>query len=302
MCTENPTTEASWLSKDDGTAETFIESKDNFILDTDGVLWAGDEPLPGAFAVLQLLKEKRKKVVFVTNNSNESREEVAAKLCRFGYAVTKEDIVTSASAAAEYLQTFHPSVRKVYVVGGAGVVQELDHAGIAWCGGTNEPTEGSANSLGSPRSADSAVGAVLVGWDRQFTFDKLSMASHHLQRGCALIATNKNLTEKVEDGKHIPGTGALVAAIEATSGVEAVVTGKPSMLLVQMICDKHGFDKARTAVLGDRVDTDVAMGNAYGLDTVLVLSGMTHENDLDDICNDPAQCPNFIAKTLGELV
>ncbi len=145
------------------------------------------------------------------------------------------------------------------------------------------------------------MGAVLVGWDRELTYDKLAMASHHLQRGCALIATNKNMTEKVEDGKHIPGTGALVAAIEATSGVEAMVTGKPSMLLVQMICDKHGFDKGRTAVLGDRVDTDIAMGNAYGLDTVLRLPGMSHEEYLDDSCNVPAQCPTYVLRGLNDL-
>jgi len=293
------TSEATWISKDDGSAEAFLARYDNFIVDTDGVLWTADEPLQGAFETLQALRDQGKRVVFVTNNSIESRAEVAAKLCKFGYQVDSDDIVTSASAAAGYIHTFHPSVSKVYVIGGAGIARELEEAGISWCDGEDAtPSE----DLFATIQPDASVGAVLVGWDLTFNYHKLAMASLYLQRGSVLISTNGNAWEEVGNGRHIPGTGALVAAIEAASGEEAVVTGKPSQVLAGMLLEKYGMDKSRTCVLGDRVDTDVALGKAAGLDTGLVLSGVTHEKALAEICNNPNTCPTYMLRTLGDLV
>lgn len=293
--------EATWVS-DTESIEAFLGNHDNFICDTDGVIWHGAAELPGAFATIQDLRDRGKRLVFVTNQSDKSRAELAAKFTKHGCEVDRNDIVTSASAAADYLVTFHPSVKKVYVIGQSGVVDELEQAGIACCGGpTDAENEVMDEEAFADVQADASVGAVICGWDLTFNFQKLCMASLYLQRGCVLIATNRNETEVVRDGRKIPGNGALLASIEAATGVEAIVTGKPSQLLGEMVIEKYDMNKARTCVLGDRVDTDVALGKAAGVNTMLLMSGMTHEEDLADVCSNSTTCPTYICEGLGKL-
>ena len=107
--------------------------------------------------------------------------------------------------------------------------------------------------------------------------------------------------ELTNDLCPVTGNGALVAAIEAASGVEAIVTGKPSQLLAEMLVDKYGMNKERTCVVGDRVDTDIALGKTAGIHTMLVLSGMTQEEDLPDVCGASETCPTYICESLAKL-
>jgi len=286
----------------DEMAQAFIAAHDNFIIAMDGVLWDRDVEIPGAFAALQALRQQGKRLVFVTNQDSVSRSELVKKFARFDFQVDSDDIVTSASAAAHYLVTFHPSVRKAYVIGEAGVIAELEQVGIACCGGGEDGDKTLNEDMFASAQADAAVGAVVCGWDRGFNFFKLSMASLYLQRGCALVATHRKASENSRDGRHIPGNGALVAAVEAASGTEAVVTGKPSQLLGGMIIEKYGMEKSRTCVIGDCVDTDVLLGKSTGLHTALVTSGETHDEDIADVCSNTDTCPEYILESIAKLL
>jgi len=295
----SPSTSANWIS-DGNNAREFVEAHDNFIFGIDGVIWSGDTLLPGALSLLQSLREKSKRLVFITNKSV-TRAAVVAKFAQLGFEVDAGDVITSASGAAEYLVTFYPGVEKVYVVGEAGLVNELEQAGIACCGEAEETCGMMDEETFATVQADAAVGAVVCGYDRSFNFRKLSMASLYIQRGAAFIATHREQTHAVCDGRKLPGNAALVAAVESAGGMEAVVTGKPSPLLGEMVVDKYGMDRSRTCVIGDRVDTDIMLGKATGLHTMLAMSGETHEEDLDDVCSNSETCPDYIVEGLAKL-
>ena len=208
---------------------------DAFLLDLDGVLYRADHPVEHAAAAVERLRERGRSVVFMTNNSSRTPSQVADRLLSVGVRASADEVVSSAIVTAELLH--ERGFAEVFVIGEDGVLEALDRAGI--------------RVLGSDARAAEAV---VVGWDRGITYDKLRTAALFVERGAVLIATNADPSYPAPDGLW-PGAGALLAAVVATTGVEPLV-------------------------VGDRLDTDIAGAAALGLDSLLVLTGVTSAADL----------------------
>ncbi|KAL6049145.1 p-nitrophenyl phosphatase [Balamuthia mandrillaris] len=258
--------------------EAFLKDYDTFLIDCDGVLWRGAVLLPNTKEVLSQLRQRGKRLIFVTNNSTKSREQYKSVFAKFDIEVAKEEIVSSSYAAAYYLSShvrLHEKKQKVYLMGESGVAQELEEVGIEWVGGEAHKEHKSMPDLAF-LPVDDQIGAVLVGFDGWINYHKLAYAMVHLTQNkeCMLVATNRDLTFP-SSGHLLPGGGTMVAAVEACSGRVATTVGKPAPILMELILERFELDKARTCMIGDRLDTDIQFGNEGGVATLLVLTGVT---------------------------
>ncbi|NLE44165.1 MAG: HAD-IIA family hydrolase [Chloroflexi bacterium] len=231
----------------------------HLIIDMDGVLWQGDAPLPGLQEFFAFLHQRKITYILATNNSSRTPDQYAAKLAQFGVDILPDHILTSSEATATYLETIAPVGARVYPVGEEGVRHALIRHGFTVC------------------EADAEY--VVVGWDRQLTWDELAAASLMIHNGAAFIGTNPDTSFPTEHGP-VPGNGAQLAAIEITTGVRPIIIGKPEPWMYQEAMRRMGASTTGTAVIGDRLDTDIAGGVRLGLTTILVLSGIAQEADL----------------------
>lgn len=231
------------------------------IIDLDGVLWLGDTPLPGLHEFFSLLHQRRLPYVLASNNATATPASVHAKLQRMGVDASPERILTSAEATAAYLQQRLEPRSGVLVVGEEGLRQALVAAGFIL------------------RNHADGVRAVVVGLDRQATYDSLKEAAFALQQGALFVGTNPDLTYPTERGL-VPGAGALIALLQAVSGVSPVIIGKPEPHLFQCALDRLGVEARHAVVVGDRLETDVLGGERAGLRTALLLTGVATELSL----------------------
>ena len=222
------------------------------LFDLDGVLYRGDEAVPAAAATMAELRARGARSVFLTNNSSRTPEQVAAKLRSVGIEADPSDVVTSALATAELLASRGGG--SAFVIGGDGVHRALLDAGLRVLDG--EPGESDL---------------VVVGFDDEVTYAKLRRACVLVRRGAHLVATNPDLTFPAGDGELWPGAGSILAAVVASSGVEAEVVGKPFAPLFEAARRRGGG--GRPLVIGDRPDTDIEGARRLGWDSLLVLSG-----------------------------
>jgi phosphoglycolate/pyridoxal phosphate phosphatase family enzyme len=284
-------------------ASALLRDHDAFVLDCDGVLWSGPLGLlPGATGTHALLQRLGKRCIYVTNNSARSRAQYAAKFAELGLDVPPEQIVPASLVAARWLASNAPDVSAAYVIGEAGLEAELRAAGI-------EPIRADRSALFDEHgfgdaSPDPRVGAVVVGADHGFTFSALAGAALCLHRmpGCLFVATNPDDYNAVGQNR-LPGTGCLVAAVEAAAGrrVDAVC-GKPSANLARYLIEEYGLDPRRTVVVGDRLDTDVALAAEMGASSLLVLTGVASAQDAQRQQRGSATCPTAVASHLGALL
>jgi 4-nitrophenyl phosphatase len=230
------------------------------LIDLDGTLYRGENLLPGAKELFAFLNANRYKYCLLTNNSTVTALQYQTKLARLGIDVDGSFILTSGNAVADYLRRASPSGGGVYVVGE---------------GGLREAVVGSGFVLD-----DVSPGYVVVGLDRQFCYQKLSVACRAIRNGAILIGANSDNTFPVEDGL-LPGAGALLSSIVACSGARAVVVGKPNSHLLSLAIKRLGVVKAETAVVGDRIDTDILAGKRSGMQSILVLTGVTTSEELE---------------------
>ncbi len=221
-------------------------------LDLDGVLWLGEEPIPGAAAAVAALRARGETVGFVTNNSSVPRSEVEEKLERFGIDPGGA-VLTSAMAAARLVM---PGER-VLVCAGPGVVEELERRGVEVV-------------------RDGDADAVMVGFHRDFDYERMRIASVAVRRGARLIATNADATYPTPDGL-IPGGGAILASIVTASGATPEIAGKPHAPMAELVRALLGPDGV---MVGDRADTDGRFAVQLGYRFLLVLSGVTGPGDL----------------------
>lgn len=239
----------------------------HLILDMDGVLWRGETPMPGLAPFFDTLQSLNIGFALATNNATKTTDLYVQKLARFGVNVDPEQIVTSSEAAATYLHThFHPGTR-VYVVGEVGLQQAVAAQGF------QPVTELDYTRL------NGHIPAVIVGLTRQVTYNEMACASLLIQRGATFIATNPDVTYPSEYGE-LPGAGAVVAFVAAASGTEPILIGKPGPILFQEALRRLNADPVTTAMVGDRLETDIAGGQALGLQTILVLSGISGRADI----------------------
>uniref|UniRef100_A0A7C8ZIQ1 Phosphoglycolate phosphatase n=1 Tax=Opuntia streptacantha TaxID=393608 RepID=A0A7C8ZIQ1_OPUST len=266
-------------------AAYLLHSVDAFLFDCDGVIWKGDTLIDGVPQTLDLLRSKGKKLVFVTNNSTKSRRQYATKFHSLGISVSEDEIFSSSFAAAMYLKSIEfPRDKKVYVVGGDGISEELQLAGFTSLGG---PEDGKKMvDLKEHRffKHDKGVGAVVVGLDPYINYYKLQYATLCIREnlGCLFIATNRDAVGHMTDLQEWPGAGCMVAAVCASTQKEPVVVGKPSTFMMEFLLKKLNVDTSRMCMVGDRLDTDILFGQTAGCKTLLVLSGVTTLPSLQD--------------------
>lgn len=235
-----------------------------YVFDLDGVLYLGDTAIPHAAEAVRRLQASGAPVYFLTNNSGRTRADYCHKLAQVnGLDIAESQVFTSAYATALYLKAQGAAGRTVFVVGEAGLAAELEAVG-------------GLRAVRVPDSVPSAeIDYVVVGIDRQFTYDKLRFAHAAIVRGHAqFIATNRDSTFPMETGE-VPGGGSLVAALATATAREPLTIGKPETHAYEAILQAANVPAAQSVMVGDRLDTDIAVGNRAGAQTVLVLTGVT---------------------------
>lgn len=283
--------------------KAFYAGVDTFLCDCDGVLWRGNDGVAGVAETVAAIKASGRRIFFVTNNSTKGRPEYVKKLKQTaGIEADACDIVSSAFAAAEYVK--QQGIKKVYVIGGAGLVEELEGvAGVTVLGPEDWGKEFEFGVM-KPEDLDPEVRAVVIGFDGKFCYYKLARAACYLRYvpGCQFIATNRDASYP---DAHIftPGGGSLVAALVTGSGREPdMVAGKPSATLLDLVEKATGLDRARTVMVGDRLDTDILWGNSGGLSgTLLVMTGVTSEDALAGLPEGDATRPTHVVASFGDL-
>ena len=255
---------------------------DGVLFDLDGTVYVGDDLVPGAADAVRRLRTASVAVAFLSNKAFERRGDVAAKLTDLGVPADESVVVNSASIAASYLTREHPG-DDVFVVGEPPLSEELDAHGVAT---TDDPSE-----------AD----VLLASMDREFDYETLSDAFEAVDGETPFLATNPDRTCPVAGGE-IPDCASMVGAIEGASGETLDrVLGKPSPTAVAAASELLGVPLERCAMVGDRVETDVAMGNRAGMTTVLVQSGVTDDAALAASDVDPDYVVDSVADLDGVL-
>ncbi|KAJ3710432.1 HAD-like domain-containing protein [Lentinula raphanica] len=280
-----------------------LDKYDTWMFDCDGVLWQGDKLIEGAVQVLQLLRERKKKVLFVTNNATKSRKSYKKKFDNLGVEAHVDEIYGSAYATAVYISSVLKlsKEKKVYVIGMAGLEEELREEGIAYIGGT-DPADITLESFSLEHfDLDPNVAAVVCGLDTTVNYTKLSKAFQYLTRnpGCHFLVTNEDSTYPSGHGL-LPGAGAISAPLRYALGKDPTSIGKPAKTMLDCIQAKVHYDPTRTIMVGDRLNTDILFGQAGGVSTLLVLTGITSEKDITGP-NASTIVPDFVTSSIGDL-
>jgi 4-nitrophenyl phosphatase len=263
------------------TVNMFPSNIKALILDMDGVIWKADAPIGDLAATFQRIRERGLKYVFATNNSTKTSEQYVDRLNAFGVEAEPWQVITSSQAAARAIaQTFPPGT-KILVIGEDGLRIPIEREGL---------------KMVSLEDASRAQ-VVVMGMDRGVTFEKLSEATLLIRRGIPFYATNTDKTFPTPRGQ-IPGAGAWISVITTATNVEPIVTGKPFPSLMELSLDKLGTKREETLVVGDRLETDIAAGQAVGCPTALVLSGVSTQEQAANW--NPA--PDLIVSDLSELI
>lgn len=246
------------------------------IFDMDGVIYRGDTLIPEVPAFLQALDDAGVVWSMATNNSTKTQRDYVEKVGRMGIVAPETHIVTSAIATATYLRQTYPAGTTIYVVGMDALKQAVF-----------------ADGFFQPAEHDAKV--VVSGADFDLRYDQLKVACLAIRAGADYVATNGDRTFPTEDGL-IPGSGAIVAALVAATDVQPVVIGKPSPVMIESCLDIMGTTAASTLMIGDRLDTDILAGNNAGTPTLLVLTGVSTEADIETFGIQPT----LVVPTLAE--
>jgi NagD protein len=246
-----------------------------FLIDMDGVVYRGTELIPGAKEFVALLLEKRIPFLFLTNNSQRTRRDVATRLRRMGIAADETHIFTCAMATARFLAQQKPG-GTAYVIGEGGLLQALHQNGYA--------------------VVDSDPEYVVVGEGRTLSMEMLDIAVRMIQRGAKLIATNLDPSCPTPDGLRA-GCGAIVAMLETATGARAFSVGKPSPVMLRAARKELELTTAETTIIGDTMDTDILGGVQMGYRSVLVLSGNTKREELAGY----AYRPDLVVESIADL-
>lgn len=252
-----------------------LKAKKGFICDMDGVIYHGDRLLPDVKEFVEWLYKENKSFLFLTNSSERSPRELQQKLERMGLYVDESHFYTSALATAKFISSQKPDC-SAYVIGAPGLVNALYDQGITM------------NSIDPDY--------VIVGETSSYNYETVVHASNLVRNGAKLIGTNTDLTGPIEDG-IVPACRALISPIEMATGKKAYFVGKPNPLMMRTGLKMLGVHSAEAAMIGDRMDTDVIAGIETGLDTVLVLSGVT---SLEDVNLYPYR-PTYIFNGVGDV-
>ncbi len=253
-----------------------ILEKQGFICDMDGVIYHGSKILPGVMEFVNWMIESGKKFVFLTNSPERTPHELSMKLERMGLSVSADHFYTSAMATAEFLNSQAPSCT-AYVIGEAALTKAMYDQKIYM--------------------NDVNPDYVVLGETRTYCFEKIEKAIELVNKGAKLIGANPDTIGVTEKG-IMPATGSLVAPIEIATGKKAYFVGKPNPLMLRHGLRKLGCHSEEIAFIGDRMDTDIIAGIESNVDTVLVLSGVTAREDIN---NFPYR-PRYVLDSVYDIV
>ena len=232
------------------------------IIDIDGTLWRGGVPLPGLVNFFNFLRQRGLSFVIVTNNTVKTPAQYRQKLANLGVVVDLETVLTASVATAAFLkQNLEPGAA-IFVIGETGLQEAIGQAGFVL-----------RTDAGCP------VAAVVVGGDRTLTYDKLKDAVLLIQEEARFIGANPDLLVPTEEGL-IPEAGTTLAALQAATGVKPTVIGKPERFLIEIALTKLNSRPEQTAIVGDRLETDILGGQRAGLKTILVTSGVDNNQTI----------------------
>jgi 4-nitrophenyl phosphatase len=251
------------------------------ILDMDGVIWKGDAPIGDLPAVFRRIRERGLKYVFATNNSTRTSEQYVQVLTTLGVEAEPWQVVTSSQSAAHAVARAFPPGTKVFMIGEDGIRMALEERGFEIV----------------PVEAAPEAKAVIMGIDRGITFQKIVEATLLVRSGVPFYVTNMDRTFPTPRGE-IPGSGAWVSVITTATEVQPIIAGKPFPFLMDLALEKLGTTNEETLVVGDRLETDIAAGQAVGCPTALVMTGVSTKLQAEEWEPPPA----IIAESLSELV
>lgn len=251
-----------------------------FVFDLDGTIYVDDEIIDGAADAIGRLKARGDRVIFLTNKSIARRKDYVEKLNSLGVDVTLDEVINSNFITAKFLKDRLGTRDSVYVIGEAPLLDELEEEQIPI---SQVPEKASY---------------VVVGWDRKFDYDKLNNAFQAWRNGAKIIATNPDRTCPVKEGE-IPDCGAMIGALEGAIGQEVTtVTGKPSSLMAQYVLEQVlSLPAEKVYMVGDRLETDIRMANEAGMNSVLVMTGITNPTMLKT-ANDR---PKYVLSSVKDI-
>ncbi len=245
-----------------------------FVLDQDGTTYLETQPFPWTLPFLHGLKSRTIDYLFLSNNTSKSADEHYRKLVSVGIELTPAQILSAGEATISFLKNL-PDSQDIYLMATPAVEQDFIQAGFTI-------------DAGNPRY-------VVLAYDLTFTFDKLAKACHLVRNGVPFIATHEDIDWKIAPDRYLPDCGALAAAITTATGVQPKFIGKPNTEMVNAFLARLGLQKHQVAIVGDRLATDIRMGQDHGILTFLVLSGKT---TAEEAATSPYQPDVIVDKTL----
>jgi 4-nitrophenyl phosphatase len=252
------------------------------LVDGDGVIWRTTDLIPGALRLFDILRRRGIRWALVSNNNTHTVASFIQKLSGLGISADAGMIFSSSTATADYLLRQYGPGAPVHAVGMEGVVKTLEDAGFLVSHGEKTPSY--------------PVVAVVAGMDRAITHEKIKTAMRLIMGGAAFIATNLDPNYPAPDGLN-PGTGMVIGALQAVTGVTPVVIGKPERYVFDSAIRGLGADPATTVMLGDRLDTDILGAQRAGIRTIAVLTGIVTR---DELATSPIQ-PDSVYESVAEL-
>ena len=256
----------------------FLSDKKLFVFDMDGTVYLGDKVFPDAVKFIKKLRAEGKKVLFFTNNASHNAKFYISKLNKMGFEATEDELMSSGDVTAEFLLR-HRQGKSVYLLGTPELYDLFSEKGVPLTDG---------------ETADITV----TSFDTTLTYEKLTKACTLIRNGSEFLCTHPDFNCPTETG-FIPDSGAIVACITASTGKSPVYFGKPYGTVIEMICERTGYNKTEIVVFGDRLYTDIALGKKNGVTSVLVLTG---EATAEDVAKaDTEEKPDYIYPSLKEV-
>lgn len=257
-----------------------LQKYEAYIFDLDGTVYLGDSVIEGATEVIRTLAQEGKKLLFLTNKTIESRQKYVTKLNSFGMNVTLEQVLSPTLTTMQYLREQGLDQYPLYIIGEELIRDEFALEGFRLAQNPEETK------------------AVIISWDRDFRYEHIDFAYQAIKQGALAIATNPDRTCPVIGGE-VPDCGSMIGAIEGATGKQIdLVIGKPSSITLNIAKQILGVDEASCLMIGDRIETDILMGYQAGMDTALVLTGVTQ---LETIAQAAAQ-PTYVLQSIKDLL
>jgi len=250
-----------------------------FLLDMDGTIYLGDSLIDGSLDLFEAFEKKGIKRVFLTNNSGKNAKDYVAKLSKLGIEASENEILTSGEACAIYLQKEKEGA-SIYLVSTPSLETTFKEMGFC----VNE-------------KFDTTPDYVVLGFDTTLTYEKIHKACDYIKAGAKFIATHPDLVCPLKDGASMPDTGAMIKMFEAATGISPLIIGKPNQPIIDAVIHKFGLKKEETAMVGDRIYTDVQMAVNAGITSVLVLSGETTQKIVDESSINP----DFVLSSVKDI-